>query len=338
MSPHDDEKLSPSEQRARDAVRALPHASAGAAFRARLGAEFAAGSIADGRFSALPAAASLLDELADEVAPHAGDEDARRASARDALLRSGTTPLTHAPERLPGADVPPSAGAPRATVLPMPARRPMMWRWASAAAAMAAAWLVASAMNRAPEWRVSDVQGVGMAIVDGRPIALNHADEIQQALRHGGRLVVAAGSLMLMAPGQLAIEVLPGTELQLPPAPQRLWDRHATALVESGEIRITTGRQFRGADLTVTTPEAKLDVVGTTLAVIREPAGTCVCVLDGRVMVGTKDGAMAAVEHMRRRMVFADGSGVEDAAIRDAEIGSLGRFRDEHRAAIDAAK
>jgi len=56
-----------------------------------------------------------------------------------------------------------------------------------------------------------------------------------------------------------------------------------------GEIRVTTGPSFPGAHLDVSTPVAAIEVSGTTFAVILEPHGTCVCVLEGTVKVGRRD-------------------------------------------------
>src|SRR4029077_6921354 len=97
----------------------------------------------------------------------------------------------------------------------------------------------------------------------------------------------------------------------------------------SGEIRITTGPRFAGARLAVSSPRAGAEVKGTTLAVIREPGGTCVCVYDGVVRVGEKRGPMVEVGHGHRRYVFNDGRDPEIAEIREAEVSKLGEFRDQ---------
>jgi len=93
-------------------------------------------------------------------------------------------------------------------------------------------------------------------------------------------------------------------------------------------VRAVTGPAFHGARLAVETPEARVEVTGTTLAIICEPTGTCVCVLDGRVRVGTRGGAgMADVSAGRRRYVFSDGRPDESAAMRPNEHVALGEFR-----------
>ena len=52
-----------------------------------------------------------------------------------------------------------------------------------------------------------------------------------------------------------------------------------------------TGPAFHGARLAMDTPEATAHVVGTSLALLRNAeAGTCVCVLEGKVDVSYEDG------------------------------------------------
>jgi hypothetical protein len=78
-------------------------------------------------------------------------------------------------------------------------------------------------------------------------------------------------------------------------------------------------------------------VNGTTLAVIMEPTGTCVCVLEGEVMVGARGdaagpeggggGAMMPISAGHRGYIFRDGRTPERADIRPEELTSLARFR-----------
>jgi ferric-dicitrate binding protein FerR (iron transport regulator) len=131
-----------------------------------------------------------------------------------------------------------------------------------------------------------------------------------------------------MAPGSLVIHVMGRTAMTVPQAPRR--GRAAEAKLDSGQVRVTTGPAFAGARLVFETPEAIVRASGTTYAVIREPAGTCVCVFDGMVEVGPKGRKLERVEHGRRGFVFTDGR-IEHAEIRYDEIGQLGAFRDRNR-------
>jgi ferric-dicitrate binding protein FerR (iron transport regulator) len=100
------------------------------------------------------------------------------------------------------------------------------------------------------------------------------------------------------------MQVAPGTDLTLPASAGRWFGRATRASVANGEVRITTGTGFHGARLAVETPEAMVQVTGTTLAVICEPTGTCVCVLEGSVRVAAQaGGAGVPVSEGHRRYV-----------------------------------
>jgi len=83
--------------------------------------------------------------------------------------------------------------------------------------------------------------------------------------------------------------------------------------------------------------DAMILVKGTTLAVIMEPTGTCVCVLEGEVMVGARGesagpegsggDAMMPVTSGQRGYVFRDGRTPERADIRPTELVALAKFR-----------
>jgi hypothetical protein len=201
--------------------------------------------------------------------------------------------------------------------------------WAAAAASLV---LVAVGLNRGPSWQLSASSGAGIAIIDRVPISMNHTQDLSVALRPGAVVQVPDdGELELMAPGNLVIQITGGTEAVLPGTPGRWFGREIAAELHRGELRITTGARFHGARLAIATPEAAVEVTGTTLAVIREPQGTCVCVLDGHVMVGPKRQPMAGVDAGRRRFVFTDGRPPEAADMRPVERVKLGLFRDQRQ-------
>jgi len=225
-------------------------------------------------------------------------------------------------------------------VLEMPAtwHRRLAWRLALAPAALTllavAAWMV----DRGPGWTVMSTQGEGAAIVDGAPVPLASRDELGRRLRPGATLAVPAGAeIELASTSGLVVQVTGGTEFRLPPTPGRWLRRRVTGAVRHGEIRVTTGRAFAGALLRLDTPEAVVEVTGTTLAVICEPAGTCVCVYDGLVRVGPRGEGMDGVPNGRRRFVFNDGRPPESAEIRPAENVELGMFRDSRRGWLEGA-
>ncbi len=220
----------------------------------------------------------------------------------------------------------------------VPARRLPGWRslpWAAALVPAAAALIVVTGLvlNRGPAWEVIGVSGEGLAVVDGRPIPVAHREDLGRALRPGTRLTLSSGAtLEIGTRGQMVMQVAPSTDMTLPTSAGRWFAREVRAAIASGEVRITTGRGFRGATLHVATPEARVMVTGTTLAVIRETHGTCVCVMDGVVHVGGRSEPMVAVEAGRRRFVFNDGRAPEQDEMRPMERVKLGEFRAQHRA------
>lgn len=207
--------------------------------------------------------------------------------------------------------------------------------WDSLLVPAAAAVLMVAGLlfNRGPGWQVLDVGGTGSAEVNGRTIALSGREAIARAIRDGARVHLPPGvSMTVTAPGRLAVEITPETEAELSAPPARWLGRIASAHVEHGEIRITTGERFPGARLDVTTPEARVEVRGTTLAVIREPTGTCVCVMDGVVRVGARGQPMVDVPAGRRRYVFHDGRPAEQAEMRPIEHVKLGEMMEDRPA------
>jgi ferric-dicitrate binding protein FerR (iron transport regulator) len=200
-----------------------------------------------------------------------------------------------------------SLPAPAAAAAPLAPARP--W-WDSMLVPAAAGLLVLAGLlvNQGPGWEVLETQGEGTALVNGRALPLGDRAALAHALQGGARLRLPEGvSLTIAAPGRLAVEVTPGTEARLGAPPARWLGRIASAEVESGELRITTGERFPGSHLMVKTPEANVVVTGTTLAVIREPRGTCVCVMEGRVHVGVQGQPMVEIPAGRRRYFYRDG-------------------------------
>jgi ferric-dicitrate binding protein FerR (iron transport regulator) len=246
------------------------------------------------------------------------------------LLRTEFT-SGHFRERVPGI-ASAAAGRSRAS---LPWYASPRARWAGVPLAFAALLIAASVLNRGPDWTVSSATGLGVALVDGQPVPMNHVEELERVLRPGTRVRVPDGaSLEIMGPGQMVVQLAPGTDLTIPATSGRWWGRHASAEVRSGELRITTGPRFHGARLAITTPAAVVEVTGTTLAVICDPEGTCVCVLEGRVRVGPRDGPMADVEQGHLRFTYNDGRDPKVAGMRENEAIELGRLREARGPAL----
>ena len=180
----------------------------------------------------------------------------------------------------------------RPRIVPMPAARPRRWiQWVMAASAAAAIVGAVAALNQAPRWTALPSAGTGNLIVNGVSLPVRETSELTRRLRPGSRMKLeSTQDLELISSGLIALQLSPGTEIVLPPAPGRWFGRASHASVSGGSLRVTTGRRFNGAHLAITTPEASVHVTGTTLAVIAEPTGTCVCVLEGTAHVSPHRG------------------------------------------------
>jgi hypothetical protein len=228
----------------------------------------------------------------------------------------------------------PALARPPAATASQPWWRSRPWMTALVpAAGIAAAAIAVAGLNRGPAWEVVDASGEGIAVVNGRPIPVGHREDLTRAMRGGARVVMTSGaSLVIASPGQMVMQITSASDVTLPASVGRWFARAVRAAVRTGEIRVTTGRDFHGARLYVATPEADVRVTGTTLAVIREPRGTCVCVMEGVVDVGAHGQAMAAVTAGHRRYIFNDGRAPEQDVMRPVERVKLGELRDQHQA------
>jgi ferric-dicitrate binding protein FerR (iron transport regulator) len=220
----------------------------------------------------------------------------------------------------------------------VPAYRPRPW-WAlkRVLVPLAAGVLVVAGvtLNRGPNWRIVAADGDGRVAVDGvREVGMRAPGDRALAARiaRGGLMVTDSTlTLHLVAPGVAAVTLAPGTEVMLSSAPGRWWGRSLRAQVRNGDAYFTTGRAFHGAHLDVSTPEVSVRAVGTAFAVLRDPAGaTCVCVMEGRVRVGTAGAAPASAVDVPAgmRRIVQPGYDAETEPILDQSVHRLHHQRD----------
>jgi ferric-dicitrate binding protein FerR (iron transport regulator) len=181
------------------------------------------------------------------------------------------------------------------------------------AAAAALAWLVWTATEPAP-WHYMGASGdSGEVWVSGRRMDPDDADGIQAMLR-GGVPIRTTGTMEFdyVMHEQLSVQLAPESEMTVPEWPRRWMGDVASCEVARGEARFTTGSRY-ASRLRVSSPLAMIEVTGTTLAVISGPDSSCVCVLDGEVLMTDPDGTRHAVRAGTRRTVFRSApSRVED--------------------------
>jgi len=201
------------------------------------------------------------------------------------------------------------------------------WQTTVAIAAIILAIVMAGVFNQGPAWRITGVRGTGTVRLDGMSVSVADASALGRPLPAGVRIEVSDGAeLDLRADGVMAMQCTGGTDLVLPPSPPRWFARRAALHIQRGEIRVTTGPTFKGAKLTVRTPEAALAVTGTTFAVILESTGTCVCVYQGTVMVGPPGARGVPVRSGRLRYIHRDGSAPSEGPMRGVERDRLAEY------------
>jgi hypothetical protein len=216
-------------------------------------------------------------------------------------------------------------------------KRPPTFAWIGASIAAAAALLlVLGALNRGSTWWVTAARGDGIVRVDGQEISLDDRDAMRRMLKPGAEIEVTGNAeLDLCCDGVVAVQLAPGTRMTLPPPPGRWVGRNTELYARGGELRVTTGPRFEGARLEIFSPSAAVLVTGTTLAVIIEDAGTCVCVFDGTALVGRARGGrqtdMRPVAGGSLRYVYEDDRSPASAGMRPEERTKLASFRESQR-------
>jgi len=224
---------------------------------------------------------------------------------------------------------------PRGVAISPHRRRPILG-WASGLSAAAAVAFLVAALNQPPRWTALPSGGSGNVVVNGLSIPVRETAELTRRIRPGSRIrLESTKELDLVSSGVLAMQLSPGTEMVLPPPPGRWFGRGARANVAGGLLRVTTGRRFHGARLAITTPDATVRVTSTTLAVIAQPAGTCVCVLEGTAHVGPHRGAMTRVRPGSRCEVAHGGQTPKTGDMLDAERPRLVDLRDRMQAVMN---
>jgi len=213
---------------------------------------------------------------------------------------------------------------------------------AAAAAAAAILTIVVGTLNQGQKWMVTGVRGEGTVLVDGQPVSLTDRTALNQVLVPGAEVKIPDGvEIDLVTGGAMALQLTRRTELTLPPPPPRWINRRAEIHVRYGDIRVTTGPDFHGSHLEIVTPDADVDVTGTTFAVIVQTNGTCVCVLEGTAKVGRMVAGvptdMQPVPGGRLRFVWKGNRPPSYDHMRDMERAKLAEFRDAQRPWLEGA-
>lgn len=262
------------------------------------------------------------------------DDDA--LSAREAAVRErirNLPPVAADPafreklhERFVSGRLVPSARAQRG------GRRTPYWvRWAAIPAAAAAVVALVFFLNRDAGWSIQPMSERGAIRVAGQPVDASVRGALARRLKPGVAVETGDdGHVELLADGVLLVEVMPASALTVPNA-RRSAGHDALAFgVTRGEVRLMTGPRFAGSDLEVTTPEGTVRITGTTVAIDRDDNGTCVCVMHGTAMVGTRAGDMEPVPSGMRKVMPAGGAHAYITRIEPTHLAGLEDFEARH--------
>ncbi len=155
-------------------------------------------------------------------------------------------------------------------------------------------------------YRMLRGDAAGTWTLDGitRPLSELSSDSLLPA---GAEVQVEAGAIEVAWDDMLAVRVNPGRLV----LPDPLAAEGLRGAVREGEAIFLTGPGFAGRDLVITTPEGRVEVVGTAFAVWCDAEVTCVCVLEGHASVGVNSADLEPVSPGKRKVMFADGSDPE---------------------------
>ncbi len=294
--------MRPEEQRARDEIRSLPEETPRDDFRMRLRQQFVS--------------PSASEENQPSDAPRTSETPDPSPSTSPRLRRSGSRRAGHPRSR-------------RVREEPNPTRRRWVVLGPSLAAAAALVWMVYSHffVVQYLDWQQATVVGEGEVLVDGKPVRPPGPGEPWPEM--SGERMVQTGKdteLTLLGERDLLWVYTPQTKAKLPGI-QR-WGPRLDCELEGGEVRLTTAPCFRPT-LIITTPEAEVRVTGTTVAVIRNDEGTCICVFEGEVGVTNKmRGDDRMIPPGKRWVVRKDGEQTDFQDLEGMESMKLSMLRD----------
>jgi hypothetical protein len=217
---------------------------------------------------------------------------------------------------------------------PRPARRGRGWIRALIPAAFAGVLAVLVLFNAGPPLELSDVSGEGTVFVDGRVFPASDFAGIAGAIYPGASVTLSEGVEIDFVYPETAAYQLSSATATIPEAPGRWYGRSVASRVDMGELRILTGPEFSGMQLTVTTPEGQIEVTGTLVSVFRDSTVTCVCVHEGTAAVGITTDDMENIPPGKRKVMFADGSPPKVTDIAPPHMDHLVKFEARYRTGI----
>ncbi|MEZ4651124.1 MAG: hypothetical protein R3E97_20510 [Candidatus Eisenbacteria bacterium] len=308
------------EKRIEAELRSLPSPAPDPDFQARLRSMFAAGELtptlprnveedpsAEGFFgepSGRTGAFGNVTDIADATGD-GGDGFAAGTSAR------GAAGADTSPGAAPGSGGTTSQGDPipldfgaRRTRKPRP-----LWRhWLVPAVAAAAVLLLYFIRPTPPGVSGLDVaaQGNGTLRVGSRSFPIAEVEQYASLLEPGTKLLVEgdmSAEIHMTVEDDFRLVAIAGAEFTVPyPAKKG----RNSFQVDMGEVRVATLPGISGEAIEIGAPGTRVDVMGTTLAVIADTSSTCVCLLEGTAMMMMKNGDMHHLDEGMRTIMYMD--------------------------------
>jgi hypothetical protein len=234
------------------------------------------------------------------IAPTVSAREGRRVDEPGSGEAGATNHDDHRPvhERHHPDDEPARSGR---VIVPLNPRRPNRIAPIAFAAAVILMLLGYGAQSPHP-WRVMDVVDPQQQLADSDMAVGNTVTSGMLESPGDGEIELALG-------GMLHMRLSPGTRIMLPKAPRRWNPSNLKVEVQAGELFCTTTGQRLPTTLDVYTDNLTARVTGTTFSVWRNPEGTCVCLLEGSVMVMPKEAGAetVTVPQGNKVVLFDDG-------------------------------
>jgi ferric-dicitrate binding protein FerR (iron transport regulator) len=197
-------------------------------------------------------------------------------------------------------------------VVELPEHRTRRGAWVGLAGGLAAAAVVAFillGLAQLPGPELVATQGTGRVTIDGQDFAANDLGSLAEALEARSHILIGEGvTLDIVYPGSFAMRFTQGTDIVLPERPGRWFRRSVESPMYYGDISVRTGPDMAGGRIIVITDEARTEIHGTMVSIVRNEAVTCICLLDGLAEIITPLTELGPVPPGKRWVVFRDGS------------------------------
>ena len=184
---------------------------------------------------------------------------------------------------------------------PPPSRGYRAIVWLAAAAAIV---LVTFLVPEPDRWRVVLD---GQLALDEETFGPGEEDRLAAELESSGWIESQAERVRFTLAGALELELAPGSSLHFPPLPELDGLRPLDFELARGEAYLRTLASYPGNPILVHTDGADVALSGTTVGILVDGAGTCVCVAEGTARVTSARGS-EDVSSLRTLRLGRDGS------------------------------